>query len=567
MKIVRIVLAVATFVLAFAPMSYGQQNLNISGVRLWLERPDAMRGPEGYGEDNIYTSYQISSGSFRNFTGNDCWTSADGPNCTQALNGTAAWDATAAPSTAYKGDGTPEPTGPPYFPDVLHRDTVNANWAICGQWLNSVLAYNGTLYGFGHGENPGSQDSPTDCSDYSHHHKTMTLWTSATGSTAGESWANPVKIIDATDDNGSGESGEGDCTAVRDNTYAYLVCRHPTNTAADPTRGNTTGLARAPLGSFSSFIKYDNGWGSQPGVNGSDSDLPGTVAGTSNTSQVLGSSASVWNDKSWMMLLGVSDSSFAGLKVSFTALSNLTGSSIGFTILPEPLFVQETNAAGHYPYGSHPPHNLYIYPSVVSLVDGTRTWDLTVKDQFLLAYTFVPPPNSLTQRILATRSVTVTKSSSAYDPQVLVELATRYDSTYHQYYSSTQPVAYGFDTANSYPSGTFSQITADPVGYLPQLPPANPVSQGQTLTKIVECRNTSPWPSGHPDHLVTTTSCDANYNEETVAGYSYPSKPSSGNSVQIYRCKASNGTHFVAATSTCDGNGTSEKSLGWAVTK
>jgi hypothetical protein len=129
-------------------------------------------------------------------------------------------------------------------------------------------------------------------------------------------------------------------------------------------------------------------------------------------------------------------------------------------------------------------------------------------------------------------------------------------------------VAYGSDTSYSYPAGTFSQITADPVGYFPQLPADNPVSQGQTLTKVVECRSSAPWPVGHPDHLITTVSCDADYNEETVAGYSYPTKPASGNSVEIYRCSSStNQTHWVSTSDACDGAGAAEKSLGWILTK
>jgi hypothetical protein len=485
------------------------------------------------------------------------------------LNGTAAWDATAAPTTAAPPQTT-APTGPPYYPDVLRAVGTVTGWASCGQWLNSVINYGGTLYGFVHGEAP--QPGTSGCGTSATHHKTMTLWASPTGTSAGlqSSWANPKLIIDSLNgDPGQpnyhdGESGEGDCNAVQASTYAYLFCRNPTS--------DTTELARAPLTSLTSFIKYDNGWGSEPGVNGVDTNLVGTISGTSTTSSSLGQGASVWADNSMVMLLGVTDAHFVGLKASFTALSNLQTDSIGLTTLPDPLFVQETNSSGGYPYGSNPPHYLYIYPSVVSLVDGTRTWNLTQKDQFLLAYAFVPPHNDLSHRILATRSVTVSKSSGAQDPQVLVELATRYDSTYKQYYSSTQPVAYGSDTSFSYPAGTFSQITADPVGYLPQLPAGNPVSQGQTLTKIVECRNgtstSAPWPSGHPDHLITSVSCDANYNEETVAGYSYPSKPPSGNSVEIYRCSSStNQTHWVSTSSTCDGAGTAEKSLGWILTK
>ena len=68
--------------------------------------------------------------------------------------------------------------------------------------------------------------------------------------------------------------------------------------------------------------------------------------------------------------------------------------------------------------------------------------------------------------------------------------------------------------------------------------------------------------------MLTTNSCDSHYTEDTVAGYTYPSKPAVGNSVQIYRCTSSaNGTHWVANNSGCDGAGTSEKSLGWALTK
>ena len=563
MRLTGSLFAAAAVVLALVPPIHAQQNLNLSGIRFWLERADTIRGPEGYGEDNYYTSYKISSGNFRNFTSNACWTKSDGANCTQALDGGAPWDATAPPTTASPGDGTPVPSGS-YHSDVLHS-TSATTWANCGQWLNSVISIGGHLYGFVHGEAP--KPGTTGCGIFTTHHKTMTLWTSPTGSSAGlpSSWTSPTLIIDSTNgDSGSGESGEGDCNAIQDSAYAYLFCRNPTS--------DTTTLARAPLTNLTSFIKFDNGWGSQPGINGADSNLVGTVVGSGpnagRTSSQLGTGASVWADNSMVMLLGISDTKFAGLKASFTELSDMQGNSIGFSILDDPLFVQETNASGRYPYGSNPPHYLYIYPSVVSLVDGTRTWNLTQKDQFLLAYAFVPPHNDLSHRILAMRSVTVSNSSTAQDPQVLVALTTRYDSTYNQYYSSTQPVAYGADASFSYPSGTFSQISVDKVGYLPQLPADNPVSQGQTLTKIVECRSSVPWPKGHPDHLVTSVSCDSQYNEETVAGYSYPAKPKTGNSVEIYRCSSeANGTHWVSTSSTCNGAGKNEKSLGWILTK
>ena len=62
----RLFATTAAALVLVAPM-HAQQNLNLSGIRLWLERADAIRGPEGYGEDNYYTSYEISSGNFRNF--------------------------------------------------------------------------------------------------------------------------------------------------------------------------------------------------------------------------------------------------------------------------------------------------------------------------------------------------------------------------------------------------------------------------------------------------------------------------------------------------------------------
>jgi hypothetical protein len=534
-----------------------QTTLTTTGVRFWLERADSLRGPDPYGQDSYYNSLKLGTGSYRNFTANECINSSrTGPanfNCTHGIAGTAAWDVQ-APITSTTS---------------FHINVLNTNggttpsWAHCGQWLNSNYTYNGALYGFSHGENPKPGSTDTCGTNYSTHHKTMTLWRSSDG---GLSWNTPVEIIDS-QDAGSGETGEGDCTQTADTVYAYLFCRHPED--------NTTRVARAPLSTLSNttgmFTKYDGGWGSQPGVNGADTALSGTIYGTSTTSTHLGSSVSYWQDKNWMMLLNVEDTSFAGLKASFTAQTNLQSSPIGFTTLPYPLFVQEM-PGGKYPYGNNPDKNLYIYPSVVSLVDGTRTWNLTQKGQFLLTYTFVPPPNILKDRILAARSVTVTTSGSALDPQVLVEISTRYDATFNQRYSSTQPVAYG-TLSGSYALGSFSQVLVDPVAYLSQAAPNDPAptSQGQALTKIVECRSDSltNWPSPtHPDRMLTTNSCDTHYHEDTIAGYTYPSKPAVGTSVELFRCKSSaNGTHYVANNSGCDGAGTSEKSIGWALTK
>jgi hypothetical protein len=330
------------------------------------------------------------------------------------------------------------------------------------------------------------------------------------------------------------------------------------------------------LSNLTSFVKYDNGWGSQPGVNGQDSDIPGYLNdGTDAVSYKLGTSATYWKDKGWVMLLGVSDSSFNGIKMSFTGLSNLGTNSVQFTTFRYPLMGDE----GYY-FASKPTHNAYLYPAALNLLDGTRSFDLTQKAQFELVYGFVPTYNTLEQRILAMRSVTVTTSSTAQDPQVLLALTTRLDTNLNQRYSSTQPVEYGLDAHHSEPVGSFSQIEVDTVGYLPQffttspLFPSSPSSQGQMLMKLVECTSSVPWPDGHPDHMITSSQCDnkTQWIEDTTAGYSYPSRPATGNSVQIYRCSSTaNGTHWVSTSNTCAVNGvslgTSEKSLGWILTK
>jgi len=571
MKVRASLLTLSTMLLLLIPVAHAQKDLTTSGIRFWVERADAIRMPETYDADNYFNSYQLGTNSFRGFTANGCHNSSTyKANCTQAIDGTAVWDATAT-----------DP-GSNYHENVLYgqlNGIPEASWAMCGQWLNSTISTGGVLYGFSHGENPAQWDlSGKVCGNSSTHHKTMSLFTSTDG---GLTWdhTSPVLIIDSTDNidgtNGDGEfhkgeSGEGDCNAVAGTTYAYMFCRHPATTSSDPSRFDTTGLARAPLSNLTGFVKYDNGWGSQPGVNGADSDIPGYLNdGTDALSYKLGTSATYWKDKGWVMLLGVSDSSFNGIKLSFTALSNLGTNSVQFTTFPYPLMGDD----GYY-FASNPAHNGYLYPAALNLLDGTRSFDLTKKGQFEFVYGFVPHYNTLAQRILAMRSVTVSTSGTAQDPQVLVALTTRYDSNLNQRYSSTQPVEYGLDPDHSEPIGSFSQVEVDTVGYLAQFVTANPKSQGQSLTKLVECTSSVPWPDGHPDHMVTSNQCDntTQWIEDTTAGYSYPSKPATGNSVQIYRCSSNaNGTHWVSSSSTCQVNGVSlgsaEKSLGWILTK
>jgi len=326
----------------FAPVAllslgaFAQQGPDISKLRFWVEPAEAVRGPDHYGEDNIFTSWEKSRGHFIGYTANACWHSEG--NCTAAVEGLSPGDA-----------GAP-PVSPQYHKDIISNDglTVPA-WGRCGQWLNSVLSRNGKLYAFVHGENPAAGD--TTCSHYSTHHKTMALWTSSDGL----AWHDPVEIIDAPGGRPNGESGEGDCTAIAADGFAYLFCRRTSDT--------NSGVARKPLAELADprvgFVKYNHDWGEESGLHGMDSPLPGTMAGTGASTNRLGSSASVWKDRGWVMLLNVEDIAFGGLKVSFTTLPNLRSNAITFTTLPEPLFVEEPDTAtGSYPYETHPTRNL-----------------------------------------------------------------------------------------------------------------------------------------------------------------------------------------------------------------
>ena len=103
MNLAGSILAVATAVLVLAPMAPAQKDLTTSGIRFWVET--RRRHPHAGGvwrSNNYFNSYQLGTNSFRGFTANGCHGSTDKPNCTQAIDGTAVWDATATdPSSSY----------------------------------------------------------------------------------------------------------------------------------------------------------------------------------------------------------------------------------------------------------------------------------------------------------------------------------------------------------------------------------------------------------------------------------------------------------------------------------
>jgi len=358
-----------------------------------------------------------------------------------------------------------------------------------------------------------------------------------------------------------------------------MFCRRPWDIAA--------AVARNPLSTLSApnFQKYcindatncpgSTGWSGtyQNGLTGNDTPLYNQFSNNK-----LASSTSYWSDQGWLMLLNTEDAAFGGMKASFTQLANLQTNNIAFTTLPCPQCGSNAGAPlmteDGYSWGDHPPHNLYAYPVALSLANGGRTWTLTPNSiggyrsgQFLLAYTLVPPSNTMNQRFLITRSVTVFAGlATAPDPQVGVDMARWLDSAHDQRYSSTQPPVW-----NPWPTTTLEK---DLKAYLVTVSH----SRGQTLTKIVECVNNT-WPANHPDILVTNGSCDTGYSELTIAGYVFPTQPTNISTVQIFRClidpnsnDLGKGTHFVSTDPSCTEagaipNGKPEWALGYALTK
>jgi hypothetical protein len=544
-----------------------QNNLDTTHISFRVEYASVIRGPEAYGEDNHFSEIEYQSGKFRGFIANECI--SDPWNCTHAVDGTSPTDMSA-----------------PYPSSDFHADVLNPNvsgsptWAPCGLWLNGTLSYGGTLYGFIHGEDKASGD--TDCSDYAKHHKSMTQATTPTGANAGLSWSGYTEVISSTKVT-SGESGEGDCTPITDSTYAYLFCRRPWDIAA--------AVARTPLSTLSSpnWQKYcindstncpgSTGWSGtfQNGLTGNDTPLYNQFLKSGQPSDdKLGGSTSYWSDQGWLMLLNTEDAAFGGLKASFTALSNLQTNSIAFTTLSCPQCGTNAGAPlmpedGYY-WQDNPTHNLYAYPVAMGASNGGRTWTLVGASnnvrtgQFLLTYTLVPPSNTMTQRYLIMRNVTVSVVATTPDPQVGIDIARWLDSTDDQRYTTTQAPVW-----TPWPATTFEK---DLGAYLATVS----VSQGQQLTKILECVNPT-WPTNHPDILLTNGSCDTGYSETTIAGYVFPSPTTNPTTVEIFRCHIKpnspdpgQGTHYVSTDPNCTENGTIpngelEWSLGYALTK
>jgi hypothetical protein len=386
---------------------------------------------------------------------------------------------------------------------VLSRG-ASGSFDECGRWLNDNYQSGATLFGFYHAEHT--------C-PYPQTHKSMAL---ATSTDQGHNWTIQGQILDR-NDSGSGETGMGDCTAVNDTSFHYLYCLRGSD--------HQTIIARAPLGNPypGNWVKYFNGlW------NGSAFSTQDTGIG------YIGSGISLWTSPGYQVLLQSEDTSFHGVKMS------LASDWVNFTKINEPIVYQDA-----YIWGSSP-NELLAYPSAIDSTDGNRRWS----SGFQLWFTWVPPNGTLSSnRYLGARDVSVTLMGSPQSPQVGVEVSRWLNSSAGERWSTTGPVPGNFSSF-AYQGG---------FGYLmtKQL--------DASWIKIVDCQSDTNW-AGHPDHILTSGTCDTSYHLVRTAGWAYPNGTPPANTLALYRCYDTTlQSHFASNASNCEGLGTMESQIGYVL--
>jgi hypothetical protein len=385
------------------------------------------------------------------------------------------------------------------------------SYDFCGRWMNSTDNVGSWVNGFIHAE--------TDC-NYSagQTHKSMAF---AVSGDQGLSWVVEGQIITGMDSPTQGKvTGEGDCTVVNGQDgyyYAYCLRNSDYNTI----------VARAPVSNPypGSWTKYYNGSWSQPGLGGNATPL-----GSLGTS--FGMSTGYWTDTNNVVVYGV-DASAGGLIISFSP------DKTSFTTLAVPVIPLDGDN-----WNRPQPTELIAYPSLMNYGNVNNQ----ISSPYLLAYVYLQPNETFSQRYLVFRDIYMWLSPSPVTPQVGIALARWYNASVKDRWSTTAPVPGDFSTYVY--EGTF--------GYLMTAPDPT-----QPTTKLEDC--VSYWP-GHPDHLFTYDGwcVSAGYTRLRTAGWVYQN--SLPNTVPLYRCYSSTlNNHFASNRSDCEGLGTMEYLLGYAL--
>jgi hypothetical protein len=380
-----------------------------------------------------------------------------------------------------------------------------------GKWINHVERSGNMLFGWVHNE---TGDAPGQGL------KSMSL---ATSRDDGLSWQDTGQII-----TGKGSvvssgkiTGEADCTAVdgRDGYY-YAYCYRNENPAQI--------VARAPVADPGpgKWMKYFQGRWDQPGLGGEATGL------------AKGSDGNVarWATNGEIVLLGWTHGGM-GLHLS-TAPDTFTT----FTDLPEPLLDADPGVWSR-PAASE----LMSYPVLLD----ARTGSNQLSNSWMLAYLYIQPNESFNRRYLVMRNVLVSVSNTPVIPQVGVALARWYNAALHDHWSTTAPVP--ALNGNAY------RVEAT-LGYL-----MTAAGTDKPTVELEDCA--SHWP-GHPDHLLDAKGvCEADpyhFQRLRTAGWVY--RDAQARTVPLYRCyRAQERSHFTSNESDCEGAGSMERLLGYAL--
>lgn len=489
------------------------QNTNVSTLKVRVGRPLIAAGPEPAPQqdtqpgdfDSPLNELQISGG-FRAFTAK--------PNGQNS-------------NTSYYRDGST-----PYSLNGARTAITtlgrNSTYGTCGLWLNDTASAGSTLFGFVHAE--------TDC-DYSNNGQTYKSTALYTSTDAGLTWTAQGQIITSSDPPTTGkEMGQGDCTHVADSSYYYLYCLNANYS------DRQTLVARAPLNNPypGNWEKWNDGGWSGPGLAGPFSAITSELPGSNTPINDIGTAASIFTTDRDTLLIGAENyQAVGGLLMSFSS------DKVTFMSVPEPLLHLDA-----YAYSRPSQYELIAYPSAISTTDGSHN----ISSHFLLAYTYSEPtvsayPVDSTIRYLVIRDVYLTPDGApSGSPQVGVALSRWYGYT-GQPGLSTAPI-YWVTTAAV--PGSFNTFNYQKdLGYLMTKAPSAPSAV------LVDC--VSNWP-GHPDHLVTSSSCDTNYTQLRTLGWVYsPNSPQPPNTEPIYRCyDSTHESHFASNQADCEGLGSVE---------
>ena len=344
--------------------------------------------------------------------------------------------------------------------------------------------------------------------DYDHGqtHKSMAM---ATSRDDGLTWTDLGDIITGVDPARPGAiTGEGDCTMVDGGDgYAYAYCLRNSD--------SRTIVARAPRdslgpGNWRKF--FDGGW---------DSDALGGQA----TALGFFGVASANLTGLGRIALVVTDPWFHGVRLSLSA------DKVQFTDLAEPLLPIDGED-----WNRPAPTDLIAYLSVLNPEDGSNT----VGNDFFLAMAYLAPGDTFAHRYLVFQHVTIAHGAEPVSPQVGIALARWRSSTDDISRATTGPVVQRDDSLDKR------------LGYLMTRAP-----DGDASVKLEECQ------AGRGYRLDVDGACGASgFTRLRTAGWAYD-QPHAG-TLPLYRCAASGGT-FISNDPTCEGRGSVETRLGFAL--